>query len=57
MGEDIYEYKTAWHAEIPNLDNEVNELLREGWFIYGEPYAFGGFACQPLIRYLAKEDK
>jgi hypothetical protein len=37
----IVEYKTATGTTPDQLDKEVNELLDQGYQIYGDPYSTG----------------
>lgn len=34
----IIEYKTATGSTLPELDREVNELIKQGFQPFGDPY-------------------
>lgn len=35
------EYVTVWAHAAAELDPKVNERLKDGWALYGSPYAVG----------------
>ncbi len=47
------EYVTATAKTPAELDREVNEKLKQGYVLYGNPYAAGegeGHVCQAMTR-------
>ena len=44
------EYKIVEHVLISSLTDKVNELLREGWELYGNPFKNGAEIAQAMIR-------
>lgn len=35
------EYRTVFNRDVSKFDQEVNNLLSEGWALYGSPYSMG----------------
>lgn len=54
--EEIKQYKVLEGGYYPDnkehsLDNQVKELLKEGWELYGNPYpGYMGKTCQVLVK-------
>lgn len=44
------EYKTVAANSSETLDKAVNQALKEGYELYGAPYALGESLCQALKR-------
>ena len=56
----IIEYRTVAKQSIKELDAKVNEVLAEGFQLYGNPYVSEGeipgfvgpfLACQAMVKY------
>ena len=52
------EYKTVCRTDAGTFDKEINELLKEGWELYGSPYASMNtnealVKHQALVKYIA----
>jgi hypothetical protein len=44
----VIEYKTVSGNTFPTLDKNVNEFLKDGWSLYGNPYSLA-FKELPLF--------
>lgn len=54
------EYKTVYSADASKFDKEINELLKEGWELYGSPYALMNtnealVKHQALVKYVVAD--
>jgi hypothetical protein len=47
----ITEYVTVSKLEVILLDRNVNERIQTGWQPYGDPYLFGNFHCQAMVKF------
>ena len=47
-----YEYKTIYTTSAGGLDEQVNQMLKEGWVPFGNPYRYmeGGVALAMVRR-------
>jgi hypothetical protein len=52
-------YKTAIEEHSSQFDKKVNDLLAQGWELYGSPYGVtegeDGYLCQALVINDGKE--
>jgi len=44
------EYNIISDPSTRELSKSVENLLAEGWELYGDPFVFGEFCCQAVVR-------
>ena len=44
------EYKLCAAQTADDLNRQVNELLRDGWALYGNPFTSNGTYCQAVTK-------
>lgn len=49
MSGKITEYFTVTDFVSYDLDQKVNDLIKQGWKLYGTPYVNGLLFCQPMV--------
>ena len=50
------EYRVIKDPAIKEFENQVNEMLKKGWDIYGNPFDSGSSICA-LTQVVIKKDK
>jgi len=55
IANNVSEYLTVYERYNEDFDRKVNNKIKDGWLLYGQPFKNDMFYCQAMVKLNEKE--